>query len=192
MPTSQGNYSARAAQDAELLLILPKSMAPWDAANRVAQFIDAWLESALLERGAHTEDLNYVVNELMENAVKYAADGSIELSVGFEPQRLRVSLSHLAAAQNAARYQQLALELATRDPDALFAEVIERNALSELPVQNGAGLGLITLRQNYQAELGFAFQAIDPLISQVSTQVCLPWPVSAQSNISSHLQELRP
>jgi hypothetical protein len=191
MATSQGNYSTRAVQDAELMLILPTSMAPWDAANRVAQFIDAWLEGALLERGGHTEDLNYVVNELMENAVKYATDGSIEISVGFEQHVLRISLSHPAPAQNAERYQRLATELTTRDPDELFMEVIERNAQSELPVQNGAGLGLITLRQNYQAELGFAFQAIDTMISQVSTQVCLPWPGHLEQNFSSPLQELR-
>jgi hypothetical protein len=191
MPSSQGNYSARAAQDAELMLTLPTSMAPWDAANRVAQFIDAWLKSALLQRGANTEDLSYVVNELMENAVKYATEGSIEISVSFEHHALRIALSHPAPAENAARYERLALDLSTRDPNELFMEVIERNALSELPAQNGAGLGLITLRQNYQAELGFSFQTIDHLISQVSTQVCLPWPNNLAQNFSSPPQELR-
>jgi hypothetical protein len=169
-----GNYHLSAAQDAELALVLPTSFAPWEAANRVAQFLHAWLDIKLQQNGASADDVNYVVNELMENAVKYAAEGSIELSIGFEQETLRISLTHPVPTQSALRYQTLSRELVARDPDELFMEIIERNASAEAATQQGAGLGLVTLRQNYHAQLGFAFHALDPTLAQVTTQVCLP------------------
>lgn len=171
-----GNFKANAAQDSELCLILPKSYAPWDAANRVAGFLDTWLETALIERSGSVENLNYVVNELMENAVKYSHAGSIEFSVGFEDESLRVSMAHPVLPMHAERYREMAADLIARDPDELFAEIIERNALNDAVAQHGGGLGLVTLRQNYQAELGFSFQDLPNDLVLATTQVCLPWP----------------
>ncbi len=176
MTTSLGNFRANAALDSELCLVLPKSYAPWDAANRVAGFLDTWLETALLERSVSVENLNYVVNELMENAVKYSHAGSIELSVGFEDEGLRVSMAHPVLPMHAVRYREMAEDLITRDPDELFAEIIERNALNDDVTQHGGGLGLVSLRQNYQAELGFGFQDLLNDLVLATTQVCLPWP----------------
>jgi len=187
-----GNFKANAAQDAELCLILPKSYAPWDAANRVAGFLDTWLETALLERSGSVESLNYVVNELMENAVKYAHAGSIELSVGFEVESLRVSLVHPVSSMHAVRYREMADDLIARDPDELFAEIIERNALNDAVTQHGGGLGLVSLRQNYQAELGFGFQDLLNDLVLATTQVCLPWPNQNDLRSSLHTLEFLP
>ncbi len=187
--TALGNFKANAAQDSELCLILPKSYAPWDAANRVAGFLDTWLESALIERRVSVENLNYVVNELMENAVKYAHAGSIELSVGFEDESLRVSMAHPVLSMDAVRYREMAEDLIARDPDELFAEIIERNALNDAATQHGGGLGLVSLRQNYQAELGFGFQDLLNDLVLATTQVCLPWPNHNDLRSSSQLLE---
>jgi hypothetical protein len=190
-----GNFRQLSAKDSELSLSLPKVLAPWDAATRVAFFLNAWLELSLQQRGVLAEDLNYVVNELMENAVKYSDEGSMELAVFFEADALRLSLSHPVSALHATRYQALAQALVERDPDELFAEIIERNALAgqsngaepvtQSPGPTSAGLGLVTLRQNYHAELGFAFHA-----SLVTTQVSLPWPNHTPSNLAVPQTEL--
>ena len=181
-----GNFKSSVEQDPELSLLVSKTLAPWEAANRIAVFFDAWLDAELRQRGSNVEDLNYVVNELMENAVKYADDGTIELSVCLETQALRLSLTHPISDDHAKRYRTLAEALVARDPDELFAEIIESNALSDGLAAKGAGLGLVTLRQNYQAQLGFAFDMLSPNTMQVTTQVSLPWPHIATVSVLSH------
>lgn len=162
--------------DDEFYLGLPKSLAPWDAANHVAQFLGAWLEETLKQRQFSVDSLNYVINELMENAIKYAADGRIELAVCVANDALLVSLTHPLLESRAKIYQALAQQVFEADPELLFAEIIERNTDADAGEQTGAGLGLVSLRQNYQAGLAFGFQRQDSSETvQTTTQVSLPW-----------------
>jgi len=171
-----GNLRTSSEIDDEFYLGLPKSLAPWDAANHVAQFLSAWLENTLKQRNFDLDSLNYVINELMENAIKYAADGRIELAVCVANDALLVSLTHPLQEAHAKIYQALAQQVFEADPDLLFAEIIERNACTSTEVQTGAGLGLVSLRQNYQAGLAFGFlQQDNSQIVQTTTQVSLPW-----------------
>lgn len=176
-----GNYRAIQPADVELALSLPQALAPWDAANRVAVFLHAWLEQPLRERELNLDDLNFVVNELMENAVKYSGVGTIELSVCFEERGIRFSVINESSLGSARRYLRLATDLLDRDPDELFAEIIEHNALGSTNV--GAGLGLVSMRQNYHAQFGFHFRGVSDAahapsegFARIHTQVCLPWP----------------
>lgn len=187
-----GNYRAIQPADVELALSLPQALAPWDAANRVAVFLHAWLEQPLRERDLNLDDLNYVVNELMENAVKYSTVGTIELSVCFEERGIRFSVLNESSLGSARRYLRLATDLLDRDPDELFAEIIEHNAGGATGL--GAGLGLVTMRQNYHAQFGFHFRGVNHSVNtpsegfaRINTQVCLPWPdlhsvTAAQAN----------
>ena len=187
-----GNYRVIPAAEVELALSLPQAMAPWDAANRVAVFLHAWLEQPLRERALNLDDLNFVVNELMENAVKYSSAGNIELCVCFEERGIRFSVRNESSIGRARRYFGMANDLLTRDPDELFAEIIEQNAETSSSNRVGAGLGLLSMRQNYQAQLGFHFSGLGEARSllsddsaQIQTQVCLPWPdLAASVNIA--------
>lgn len=176
-----GNYRSIQPADVELALSLPQALAPWDAANRVAVFLHAWLEQPLRERELNLDDLNFVVNELMENAVKYSSVGTIELSVCFEERGIRFSVGNESSLGSARRYLRLANDLLVRDPDELFAEIIELNAQESNAA--GAGLGLVSMRQNYHAQFGFHFRGLSEAVStpsegfaRIHTQVCLPWP----------------
>jgi hypothetical protein len=171
-----GRLRESSESDEEFYLGLPKSLAPWDAANHVAQFLSAWLEATLKQRDFSLDSLNYVINELMENAIKYADDGRIELGVSLASDALVVNLTHPLSHARALHYQGLAKQVFDGDPDLLFAEIIQRNADEADSGQSGAGLGLISLRQNYQAELAFAFQEADSAVIVITTtQVSLPW-----------------
>lgn len=171
-----GVLRAKSEIEEEFYLGLPKSLAPWDAANHVAQFLSAWLEATLKQRDFSLDSLNYVINELMENAIKYAADGRIELAVCVANDALLVSLSHPLAIDRADIYEGLANRVFEGDPDLLFAQIIERNELADGQEQTGGGLGLISLRQNYGARLAFAFENVtDSVLVQTTTQVSLPW-----------------
>lgn len=184
-----GNYRAIQPADVEIALSLPQALAPWDAANRVAVFLHAWLEQPLRERELNLDDLNYVVNELMENAVKYSSVGTIELSVCFEELGIRFSVLNESSLGSAKRYLRLANDLLARDPDELFAEIIEHNALGTSAA--GAGLGLVSMRQNYDAQFGFYFRGVSDAanapsegFARIHTQVCLPWP-DIQTNLKA-------
>lgn len=174
--TAIGQLRISSEIDDDFYLGLPKSLAPWDAANHVAKFLSAWLEETLKQRNFSLDSLNYVINELMENAIKYAADGRIELAVCVANDALLVSLTHPLVENRAQVYQTLAAHIFVGDPDILFAEIIERNTDANLAEQTGAGLGLVSLRQNYQAGLAFGFHRHDGSeIVQTTTQVSLPW-----------------
>jgi hypothetical protein len=175
--TFVGRHIENAEGDAEISLTLPHTLAPWDAANRVAVFLDRWLDKSLCERGVNAQDVSYIVNELMENAVKYGSDGAICISIGFATDGVVIDLSHATSPQRAEKYHALARSLVQRDPEELFMEIIEKNSAASdtNEAKTGAGLGLISLRLDYQAELSFCFQSHGDGHC-VATQVLLPWP----------------
>ena len=103
--------------------------------------------------------ISYLVNELLENAVKFRAPGDIFLESGLLGDKFRVRVSNLVAEDTAKRFQDLLKELTARDPGELLIERIEENAMD--PDSKASGLGLLTLMNDYGARLGWRFKRDD-------------------------------
>lgn len=101
--------------------------------------------------------IGYLLNELIENAVKFRTQGDILVESSLEEDRFEVKVSNLVDQRTAARFEDLLVDLASRDPCDLLIERIEANAADS--GFTGSGLGLLTLMSDYGARLGWVFDA---------------------------------
>jgi len=99
--------------------------------------------------------IGYLVNELLENAIKFRAPGDIEIEAGLSEATFALYLQNEVNAETAERFQSVLSEIMDGDPGELLIERIERNALD--PESHASGLGLLTLMSDYGAQLGWKF-----------------------------------
>jgi hypothetical protein len=97
----------------------------------------------------------YLVNELLENAIKFRSPGDIEVRGSLEDGNFEVTVTNRTAQETAGRFQGLLAELTSRDPGELLIERIEANAADEN--SSASGLGILTLMNDYGARLGWHF-----------------------------------
>lgn len=97
----------------------------------------------------------YLVNELLENAIKFRAPGDIEVRGSIEDGNFELTVTNRTSPETAEKFKQLLAELTTRDPGELLIERIEANAADE--TSSASGLGILTLMNDYGARLGWQF-----------------------------------
>lgn len=100
--------------------------------------------------------IGYLVNELLENAVKFRRPGDIVIESSLAAGRFELKVGNLIDAGTAVRFQAMLTEVTARDPGDLLIERIEANAADS--TSSGSGLGLLTLMSDYGARLGWKFQ----------------------------------
>lgn len=100
--------------------------------------------------------IGYLVNELLENAVKFRAPGDILIRSSLEGDCFELRLTNLIDQETSMRFQAMLAEVTSRDPGELLIERIEANAADAS--SSGSGLGLLTLMSDYGARLGWTFQ----------------------------------
>jgi hypothetical protein len=108
-----------------------------------------------LEYNEARHSIGYLVNELLENAVKFRSPGDILIETALEQGCFEIRVSNLIDAATADRFKALLADVTTRDPGELLIERIEANAVDA--AFNGSGLGLLTLMSDYGARLGWTF-----------------------------------
>ena len=132
----------------------------WHHAGTTSEFIGEFyaLSSAALSLDANEarHSIGYLVNELLENAVKFRHPGDISISTSIEDGRFEIKVSNLVSRETADRFRPLLEEITTRDPGELLIERIEANA--EDASSSASGLGLLTLMSDYGASLGWEFR----------------------------------
>ena len=98
-----------------------------------------------------------LVNELLENAIKFRVPGTISVDCSLHQGNFELTVSNDTQAEVANRFQALIEEITSRDPGELLIERIEANAADEN--SSGSGLGLLTLMNDYGARLGWDFRS---------------------------------
>lgn len=97
----------------------------------------------------------YLVNELLENAVKFRSPGDIELRCSLENGNFDLIVRNSTTSTIASGFHSLLAEITSRDPGELLIERIEANAEDEN--SSASGLGILTLMNDYGARLGWTF-----------------------------------
>lgn len=131
----------------------------WHHCSSTAEFLgELFAEQGAAQRLDYNEarhSIGYMVNELLENAVKFRAAGDILIDAWLEDGALQLTVRNRIDAATASRFQALLAELTARDPGDLLIERIEANAAD--PGSSGSGIGLLTLMSDYGAALGWRF-----------------------------------
>jgi len=99
--------------------------------------------------------ISYMINEILENAVKFRHGGDIEIRGSLEADTFEMQIVNRIDAPTASRFRALLSEILEREPGELLLERIEENAVD--PGSSGSGLGLLTLMSDYGATMGWSF-----------------------------------
>ena len=148
----------------------------WQHASETCEFLGEVFALQHARSGADYTDARhsiiYLVNELLENAIKFRAPGSINVDCSLEGGNFELTVSNDTAAEVATRFQSLIEEITSRDPGELLIERIEANAADES--SSASGLGLLTLMNDYGARLGWDFRSTSPgAVVSLSTHAAL-------------------
>ena len=120
--------------------------------------------------------VNYIANELLENAMKYC-DQQASYPVTFQVQlvanEIRLFLKNSIIPSTAERFQTFIQELLTSNPEELYIQQLEKSVEQENPTSSG--LGFISMMTDYSARLGWKFQTLEenPVVMTVTTMVRL-------------------
>ncbi len=132
----------------------------WQHASATCEFLgDVFATRSARQGRDYTEarhSIIYLVNELLENAIKFRSPGDIELDCSLEDGTFELTVTNHARADVAERFQSLLAEVTARDPGELLIERIEANAADEN--SSASGLGILTLMNDYGARLGWNFR----------------------------------
>ena len=133
----------------------------WQHASETCEFLGDVFALRHAKAGADYNDARhsiiYLVNELLENAIKFRVPGAIRVDCSLQDGNFELTVSNDTAADVASRFQALIEEIVSRDPGELLIERIEANAADE--TSSASGLGLLTLMNDYGARLGWDFRA---------------------------------
>jgi sigma-B regulation protein RsbU (phosphoserine phosphatase) len=122
--------------------------------------------------------VNFVANELLENAMKYNNQDTnypIILELHLQNQQIVFCLTNSVISENLQGFQDYINDILTRDTQELLMEQIEKIQRKEH--KKSGGLGYLTMINDYGAKLGWKFQQVqaDPEIIIVKTMVQLPF-----------------
>lgn len=134
----------------------------WHHCSTTAEFVGEFYALRCRSRDMAYNDarhsIGYLVNELLENAVKFRAGGDITVQASLEENRFELAVANQISTTTADRFQGLLAGIAGRDPGELLIERIEANA--EDANSSGSGLGLLTLMSDYGVRLGWSFRKV--------------------------------
>lgn len=128
-------------------------VAHWRRCGTTADFIGDFLSDHFHRPATAANVLSTVVNELIENAVKFSLSDarSVEVSVPLFDDCLIVQTRHLAQRDQADALLLSLEALSASTPEVLFLEQLEHTAAED---REASGLGFITLVKDYGAILG--------------------------------------
>ncbi|MGH7617525.1 MAG: slr1658 superfamily regulator [Gemmatimonadaceae bacterium] len=126
-------------------------VAEWTRCSETADFVARFFSHDYEDREVAGNILSTVVNELVENAVKFSSDKAVPacLTVREYADRVTIVTANVVTAAQGAAFGDTVTRLVAGDPEILFAEQVAH------PPQTGsAGIGLILLRKDYDATIG--------------------------------------
>ncbi|WP_434415573.1 slr1658 superfamily regulator [Nannocystis pusilla] len=107
------------------------------------------------ERRDFVGSVGYVLNELIENAVKFCAGGTVVIDAGVEAGEFVVVVSNQVCGDAVDGLRLKFAELLDGDPAELLMQRVEDNAAN--PDLTTSGLGFLTMLSDYKARLGWRF-----------------------------------
>jgi hypothetical protein len=131
----------------------------WKQAGVTSEFLGDVLATQSAKSGLDYSEARhaiiYLVNELLENAIKFSSPGDVEVRCSLENSTFELAVINRINPELVPGFQGLLEELTTRDPGDLLIERIEANAADEN--SSSSGLGILTLMNDYGVRMGWHF-----------------------------------
>ncbi|HEC86170.1 MAG: ATP-binding protein [Candidatus Parabeggiatoa sp. nov. 2] len=160
----------------------------WRNNGLSADFIADYLQAFFVGKQKNSNDSNtpiparsknavkYIANELLENAMKFSDETSkypTKIAFRLYSDQLVFHVTNSIKPQKVENFQAIIKNLTHEDPNELYFRRMEANASNENSTQSG--LGLLSMRCDYSAKLGWKFETLqtNPPIITVTTMVCL-------------------
>jgi hypothetical protein len=131
----------------------------WRRCGQTADYIASFLAYQFKDSGRAMIILSTIINELMENSVKFSVDKrqSSSFMSGFFGDVTILEATNRTDHIHVAKLLAFIERLLVEDLDDLFVAQIEESAEQ---LTTSAGLGLITLKKDYVGDMGFRIQQI--------------------------------
>jgi hypothetical protein len=151
----------------------------WRHSGLTSDFLaDAMALPYSVSRTRHAQvqhSIEYLSNELIENAVKFRLPGEIAIEAGLTDEVFMMRVSNCVDQETAIRFQGLLSTIVAGDPGELLISKIEENAASN---SSGSGLGLLTLLSDYGARMLWEFETLGDQQVRLTTTASLVLPMS--------------
>ncbi len=122
--------------------------------------------------------VKYIANELLENTMKFhepllGYPHQAQIMFNLQIDKLIFQVSNTVSAKGRGKLDQVIQTLLTGDPQALYLEQMEANAMDNS--EHYSGLGFLSMMCDYSAKIGWKITTIceDPLCYNVTTMVTL-------------------
>ena len=164
MQTNFGDSSAAPEHFGEAVRLVFRTehfQLKWSHCSATADYLSEFYAHILApgRTTAQVKEVNhgiaYLVNELVENAVKFRASGDVEIEAGLSDTHFLLRIRNAISSETSKRFQSLLSVITVGDPGDLLIQRIEANAEGN---GDGSGLGLLTLMSDYNARLSWSFQ----------------------------------
>lgn len=116
--------------------------------------------------------VSFIANELLENAMKFHDESlpePITMRLYLQQQEIVFQQINTASPDAMQAFRAFVARLRESDPGDLYIQQIEEGAVSE----GSAGLGYLTMINDYGADLAWRFEPIDGRGFRVTTQVVI-------------------
>ena len=145
-------------------------------ADYLTTFFPAYDEASAYRQAEAKDAVNYVANELLENAMKFSyAQSSYPVSIHLHLHHddLSFYVSNGVDPQEIDKFKRFIDALLSEDIDELYIRQLEKNA--EGDNEGHSQLGFLTMMSNYNAKIAWRFEATDQDsdVVTVTTMVCL-------------------
>ncbi len=120
--------------------------------------------------------IEYLSNELIENAVKFRLPGKIIIKAVVKYDIFLIRIRNEIDIATSRRFQDILTKMLAADPGELLIRQIEANAASDASV---SGLGLLTLLADYDARMAWEFEASGEERVQLTVTASLALPLTS-------------
>ena len=135
----------------------------WTNNYKVVEFLSDYFSTFLeIDNNRITDfrhNIKYIVNELLENAIKFNShkDYEIKLKVNLVNETIFINICNSTPVISLPRLESLINDILTEDTMELYIKRIEES----LEEENTSGLGLLTIINDYGAELSWKIESLD-------------------------------
>lgn len=114
--------------------------------------------------------VSYIANELLENAMKFsdeALNHMISIRLMLDQDRIIFLETNGVTCEQAGKFREFISKVMNTDPNELYIQQLEENAMTD----SSAGLGYLTMINDYGAELAWHFEDLGDKGVVVTTEI---------------------